>query len=232
MFRKSSLRRRLLTGCFGNRNEVHRRSARPAFTQEMLRSSRTCLILCFDLSPVNDVLVWMFYENFLLTSIISGYTGKRCRSIVACLCAHKDIGPPTWRRLGELATMIYALGIHKESSGSSLPTFILETRRRVFCSAYTADKTVSTFLGRPLRISKKHTDIKLPLDLSDEDLTSDDAIFQMACQSLGEDGWNLNGRYYRASWNVSVGVCAEFLLISLTLCSACDTFQANSARKF
>jgi len=118
------------------------------------------------------------------------------------------LGPPTWRRLGELTTQIYALGIHKESSASGLPNFILETRRRIFCSSYGHDKTVSTFLGRPTRLSKRHTDVKLPLDISDDNLTAGEATFNAACQYLDENGWNTNVDYYgghlRASWLVSL----------------------------
>ncbi|KAF2789995.1 hypothetical protein K505DRAFT_252168 [Melanomma pulvis-pyrius CBS 109.77] len=154
---------------------------------EMLRSSTTCLFICSLVSPVNDVMIWMFHENLLLTNMMCGYAG-----------------PPAWRRLGELTTQIYALGIHKESNGSNLPRFILESRRRIFCSTYNQDKTISTFLGRPIRLSKRHTDIKLPLDISDDDLTGDEAGFIVACRSLDDNGWNTNEKSYgghlRASW--------------------------------
>jgi hypothetical protein len=99
---------------------------------------------------------------------------------------------------------MYALGIHKETSNSNLPLFILETRRRLFCSAYNVDKIISTFLGRPVRLSKKHTDIKLPLDISDDDLTRDEATLRIACQRLDDHGWNSHEDFYeghrRASW--------------------------------
>jgi hypothetical protein len=63
------------------------------------------------------------------------------------------------------------------------------------------DKNVSTFLGRPLRLSKRHTDIRLPLDLSDEELTSDGQTLELACSELDADGWNTKGKYNRASWH-------------------------------
>lgn len=90
--------------------------------------------------------------------------------------------------------------MHNESNGSHLPVFLLETRRRVFGAAYNVDKTLSTFLGRPLRLSKRHTDIKHPLDLSDEELVSDPQTLELACQSLDAEGWNTKGLYFRTSW--------------------------------
>ncbi|PSN66092.1 hypothetical protein BS50DRAFT_588856 [Corynespora cassiicola Philippines] len=159
------------------------RSLKPRMTDEFLRSSTVCLMLSSLISPVNDATIWMFYENYLLTLMICGSSG-----------------PPAWRRLGELETQIYALGMHKESSSLRLPAFMLETRRRVFCSSYNQDKTSSTFLGRPIRMSKRHTDIKLPLDLSDSEIVGDEAALQLAIQSLDEEGWNKQGRYLRASW--------------------------------
>jgi hypothetical protein len=95
---------------------------------------------------------------------------------------------------------MYAVGIHKESNGTSLPFFILETRRRVFCHAYNADKQIATFLGRPPRLSKRHTDIKLPLDLADAELTADAPTLAAAISALDAGGWNTAARYHRASW--------------------------------
>ncbi|ORY15257.1 hypothetical protein BCR34DRAFT_558944 [Clohesyomyces aquaticus] len=164
-------------------NDNSRRNFKPQFTDEMLRASTSCLFLCNMLSPANDVVVWLFYENLLLSTTLCGYTS-----------------PPSWRRVGELATQIYALGMHKESKGSHLPHFILETRRRIFCSAFNVDKTISTFLGRPPRLSRRHTDIRLPLDISDEDLVSDPTTLEAAIGNLDSQGWNTQDRWLRSSW--------------------------------
>jgi hypothetical protein len=113
-----------------------------------------------------------------------------------------SIGPPSWRRVGELSTQIYALGIHKQSTSANIPTWLAETRRRLFCSSYNQDKFISTFVGRPIRISKRHTDVSLPLDLSDEETTGDTAVLNQAIKALDNDGWNTKGRWLRASWIV------------------------------
>jgi hypothetical protein len=171
---------------------------------EMLRSSTACLVICSLVSPVNDIMIWLFHENLLFTSMMCGYSGEWSFTDMRSSALTRVIGPPSWRRLGELTTQIYALGIHKETNNSNLPLFILESRRRLFCSTYHIDKTISTFLGRPVRLSKRHTDIKLPLDISDDNLTGDEATLRLACRCLDENGWNTNEDYYgghlRASW--------------------------------
>jgi hypothetical protein len=83
-----------------------------------------------------------------------------------------------------------------------VPTWFAETRRRMFCDSYNQDKSISTFLGRPIRISKRHTDISLPLDVSDEELYGDEATLTQAINALDNNGWNTKGRWLRASWIV------------------------------
>lgn len=96
--------------------------------------------------------------------------------------------------------MIYALGMHKESTTQSIPTWLIETRRRVFCSSYNQDKAISTFLGRPIRISKRHTDMPLPRDLRDDELTGSSADLDLAIRALDTNGWNTRSQHLRASW--------------------------------
>jgi hypothetical protein len=59
-----------------------------------------------------------------------------------------------------------------------------------------------------MRISKRHTDISMPLDLSDEETIGDHDVVNQAIQALDEDGWNNKGRWLRASWIV----CASYLM--------------------
>lgn len=182
-------------------NDPANRGLKSQFTDELLRASTTCLFLCTMLATVNDITVWMYYENYLFTTMMCGYAGE------SCLTMYSDsvltfIGPPSWRRLGELSTQIYALGIHKESTSSNVPLWLRETRKRLFTSSYNQDKAISTFLGRPIRISKRHTDISLPLDISDEETVGDRASLDKIIGRLDQGGWNTDGRWRRASWIV------------------------------
>ena len=47
------------------------------FTDELLRASTTCLFLTTMLATVNDLTVWMYYENYLFTIMMCGYAGKQ-----------------------------------------------------------------------------------------------------------------------------------------------------------
>jgi hypothetical protein len=53
-------------------------------------------------------------------------------------------------------------------------------------------------------MSKRHTDIIMPLDLSDEEVVSDMTVLDQATKALDKDGWNTNGRWLRASWIVCI----------------------------
>lgn len=133
-------------------------------------------------------------------------------------------GPPSWRRINDLATHIYALGMHKESASVDVPIWLTETRRRVFCSSYNQDKSISTFLGRPIRIAKRHTDIKMPLDLRDDEITGDPAELEVAINHLDAGGWNTRGQHLRASWirlrHIASRLREEILDFSLTTIDA------------
>ena len=150
---------------------------------ELLRASTMCTILCTLISPVNHTTLWMLYENYSFTIMMSGFTGA-----------------PSWRRFGELASQLYALGLHREPTATDVPTWLLEIRRRVYGVCFLQDKTLSTFLGRPVRMSKRHTDMKLPLDLDDDDIVADEETLQAAIAALDENGWNTERHYRRTSW--------------------------------
>ena len=106
----------------------------------------------------------------------------------------------------------------------NIPIWLSETRRRIFCGSYNQDKSISTFLGRPIRISKRYTDIKLPLDLRDDELTGDPAELEAAIACLDANGWNTQGQHLRTSWirlrHIASRLREEILDISLSPISA------------
>ncbi|KAJ4983250.1 fungal specific transcription factor [Stagonosporopsis vannaccii] len=183
------------------------RGLRARFMDELLSASTQCITITSLIATVNDITVWMYYENYLFTTMVCGYSG-----------------PPSWRRINDLATQIYALGMHKESASVDIPIWLTETRRRIFCSSYNQDKSISTFLGRPIRISKRHTDIKMPLDLRDDEITGDPAELEAAINRLDAGGWNTRGQHLRASWirlrHIASRLREEILDFSLTTIDA------------
>jgi hypothetical protein len=56
-------------------SEPANRALKPQFVDELLRASTTCLFLCTMLATVNDLTIWMFYENYLFTTMMCGYAG-------------------------------------------------------------------------------------------------------------------------------------------------------------
>jgi hypothetical protein len=49
--------------------------AKDQFVRDMLRASTACVVLCTLISPANDMMIWMLYENLLL-SMLCGMIGK------------------------------------------------------------------------------------------------------------------------------------------------------------
>ncbi|KAJ5243044.1 uncharacterized protein N7469_001371 [Penicillium citrinum] len=142
--------------------------------------------ICKSLTGLNDLTLWLVHESLMLSKLLDG-----------------DSSSITWNRLGELATDIFELGAHRDISSTSsisLPSFILETRRRLFAASYHFDKSVATFLGRPPRISWRHSDCPLPLDISDEALAGQPHVLDAAQRTLDADGWSTKNTYQQASW--------------------------------
>ena len=102
-----------------------------------------------------------------------------------------------WRKLGDLATVLFALGLHQELPNA--PFFIREMRKRVMVAAYAIDKGLATFLGRPPLISWRYCDITMPLDLSWEEITAEPAVRDAAIAKLSPDGWNQDGLMWKCA---------------------------------
>jgi hypothetical protein len=49
---------------------------RSRFVDELLRASTACLTISPMISSINDLTVWMYYENYLFTTMICGYSGE------------------------------------------------------------------------------------------------------------------------------------------------------------
>lgn len=96
-----------------------------------------------------------------------------------------------------------ALGLHRESTytGSNLPLFANEHRRRLFISTYALDKANATVFGRPPCIPMEYVDCLQPLDISDEILFGDDPTdVEEAKKCLSPEGWDTRGNHHGATW--------------------------------
>lgn len=121
----------------------------PLFTSEQqlqslrrlaLRYADRCLEISLSLDYLNDVQLVLQYENFINHSFVDG-----------------DQSYHSWKRLGDVVSSIFALGYHEKiSTGGFCPPFLLNLRQSVVARAYSADKNVSIFLGRPPRMIRKY----------------------------------------------------------------------------
>lgn len=122
-------------------------------------------------------------------------------------------GLSVWRRMGDLATDLFALGLNHESTYSPdfIPFFLAESRRRTFYKAYYLDKVFAMVFHRPPRIATRHADCKPPLDLSDDELFSNSPeVSDQARKSLTHDGWNTDGRCRPTTWARVRYILGEF----------------------
>lgn len=81
-----------------------------------------------------------------------------------------------------------------------LPFFLVEHRKRLLLGAYAIDKELATFLGRPPRISCRHIDVDLPLDITYDELLAEPDIRDAAIAQLNQDGWNTRGIITRTTF--------------------------------
>ncbi|KAJ5420624.1 hypothetical protein N7465_003143 [Penicillium sp. CMV-2018d] len=112
-----------------------------------LSYSDRCLDICLPLDCMNDLQLFLQYENFISHSQVDG-----------------DQSYLSWRKLGDVAASLYALGYHQQQTDSfcTAPHFVRDLRQTAFCRTYSADKNVSIFLGRPPRILRKFCHFDLP----------------------------------------------------------------------
>lgn len=107
-----------------------------------------------------------------------------------------------WRRLGDLSTAVYELGLHQDPGPEehNTPFFLKELRKRCFGTAYCADKAIGTFLGRPPLISRQYSCQILPVDLDTSAIMSSPEELAVHLADLDEDGWNRKGHFVRATF--------------------------------
>ena len=93
------------------------------------------------------------------------------------------------------------MGVHREpDDGEDIPFFLQECRRKVFAAAYRSDKILATFLGRPPRIPLQYSDVRPPLDISDESLVAKGQTLDAVLLSVDKNGWNTQRKIWPAGF--------------------------------
>ncbi|KAJ5225196.1 hypothetical protein N7468_006421 [Penicillium chermesinum] len=165
----------------------HEDESEDALMQDMIWYSDSCLRLARELSPrTTDLIIWLAQENLQLTTLLAG-----------------DAGLHGWRRVSDLSNDVFALGLNREATYSSraIPFFLAECRRKTYASSYYLDKVFAIVLSRPPRMSARHADCKLPLDLASRDIfVSSEAEVESSCRKVTSDGWANDSRYHTTTW--------------------------------
>ncbi|KAL4810352.1 hypothetical protein BDV18DRAFT_130818 [Aspergillus unguis] len=166
--------------------------ARDMLRTQIVEASGIVLSFCDTAASVNELLGFHQYNDMLLRTQYYG-----------------DTSYAAWRRLGDLTATIYAAGLHQESTrAQNYPPFLHQWRKMCFCAAFYADKSLSTFVGRPPFINYRYCTISAPLDLRDEDLIAGGEPLRRAMGKLDAGGWNHDseslGRGGRLSMRVSM----------------------------
>ena len=150
----------------------------------MLEASDASIAFCEQTGHLNDPGMWLTYENFLLMSLVIGDSSYRL-----------------WRRLGDLSTTVFALGLHQEiKTSAEVPFWLAEIRKRCFATVYGIDKLMATFVGRPPRISRRYCSIQVPLDIEMADLALSDEDLGTKLGQLDSDGWYHDGTMRRSAY--------------------------------
>ncbi|KAJ5648871.1 uncharacterized protein N7484_002594 [Penicillium longicatenatum] len=148
-----------------------------------LSATETCLSFCNEAGVLNDAVSWLISQRLFLATLVHGDRDYRA-----------------WRALGDLSTIIFTLGLNQPPSDENAPFWLVETRKRVMGSAFSSDKQMATFLGRPPRISWRFCDITPPLDLSFDDIIAEPEVRDNAISKLDANGWNTENNDTQAVW--------------------------------
>ena len=157
---------------------------RRATIQSMHGLVNECIAFLKRSNQLNDLLAVLLFQNALLA--------ERATS--------DDGSSEAWLRMSEVCDTAIMLGLHKEKvEDLDTPFFLCELRIRLFNYIYAHDKFLSTYLGRPPRISYRHCAVQLPTDLSDHDACQTGVDLQVALAKI-ENGFNKSNSISRAGW--------------------------------
>ncbi|ETS88158.1 hypothetical protein PFICI_01986 [Pestalotiopsis fici W106-1] len=175
----------------------------PTFIHRITEAVEYCSSVCFSYNAVNHQALWLLYGEACLKNVVFGDTSFQL-----------------WRCIGDLSSMFSALGLHQAVIGSeeAHPYYQCELRRRYAAQIFSMDKTTSTLLGRPPRISGAHYAITMPADVDDNVLLLDDIELQTTLSSADSNGWNLDRKFRGATWRRLKFIISQFREEVLEIC--------------
>lgn len=157
--------------------------AKDRILAQVVEASSICLSFCDQSASANELLGFYQHNDVMLRTQQYG-----------------DSSYQAWRRLGDLSATIYAAGLHQDNNpADDCPYFLRQWRRSCFASAFCADKTLATFVGRPPLINYRYCTLTPPLDLADDVLIAGGDVLNKALAELDAAGWDTHGQRHRVS---------------------------------
>ncbi|KAK0102137.1 hypothetical protein ONS95_001065 [Cadophora gregata] len=170
------------------------RRNRRDFAVEMKDCVQACITLSNYMDLINVPMVALLVKNLVLQTVLSG-----------------DASLIVWRQLGDLVSSSTALGLHRQIDTGRPPSYLSETKKRLFTVVFCFDKGSALLTGRPPALSYRYTRFELPLDLSEEVLVQGGEVLQEAVANLDENGWNKDGQIYNTTATRAHGMLAQVL---------------------
>lgn len=167
--------------------------------EEIMYTCDVCVNTCRSISSPNILFLALLRNDINLADMLT----DDCSMYQPCsrnAVAHMNAGPLVYRKLGEIVTDFYAYGLHREIGDADCPGFVLEIRRRFWATAFYFDKVMAAFLGRPPRMCRRHSDLRMASDLSDEELCGSRINYERALTGLDANGWRMTPTITLASW--------------------------------
>jgi hypothetical protein len=103
---------------------------RAALTLKTHNASEICLSFCDDFSVLNDLYLWLLYENTILYCALRT-RGSKSSPYRQPRTSANSPGFENWRKTGHLASALVYYNLHEEITvNDSTPVFIAEMRKR------------------------------------------------------------------------------------------------------
>lgn len=145
--------------------------------ERTLDASIQCYRICEQMGQINDLTMWLLLVAAMLSTWCYG-----------------DDSYLAFRLMGDISSVIGALGFHRATNDDPLqPYYLQELRKRAMVSAHEHDKGQATFVGRPPRLNRNYIGPGLPLDLPDHVVIGTPEAFAAAAANLDKDGWSTDG---------------------------------------
>ncbi|KAJ3567914.1 hypothetical protein NPX13_g6601 [Xylaria arbuscula] len=153
--------------------------------RRMSEISSTCLDFCRDCEALDDLFVWLIIENMALTESIKGGGSYAL-----------------YRESGEFVNAIVAMGLHIDvkQGKQRIPFFLEQIRTRMVAGAYSTDISISSYLGRPPRLSYRYCNLTPPIDIPDTQIIASEDEIARIVSSLDENGFGTSDKVSRATF--------------------------------